>query len=307
MKVLLALIISVFCFSLKTWATDDAILAVVNDELITLRDFKEYLTSIYMQQMAEGRSEEEIRQVMSDLEINGLSQLVDDKMLVAEANRQGLEIRPGMIDSQIASIKKRYKSEQEFLTALSIDGWTVSDLRNRITDQMKSRYVVEKEVRSKIYVNPSEVTEYYQKNLKQYQEPEKIDLDSIFIGFGEDKNRARDKIYEASSLLQLDKPFEEIAKNYSQAPSIGVIQRGQLLPSLEKSIFKLSEDETSSVIETDNGFYIFKLKKRIPSKVLSLNEVKKDIYNIIFQEKFKTRLKKWVDDLRQKAYIEIKS
>ncbi len=288
-------------------ATDDAILAVVNDELITLRDFKEYLNTIYMQQVADGKAEEEIRKIMTDYEIKGINNLIDDKLLVAEANRQKLEVRDKVINDRLDAIKKHYESEQQFLYALSADGVTITDIRNKISDQLKAHYIVEKEVRSKIFVNPQEVTDFYQKNLDRYKEEEKIDLDSIFIAFGEDQNKAKAKAEEALEALKKGKSFKEVAKQYSDAPSIGLIQKGQLLPSLEKSIFKLQEGEVSPLIDTDNGYYIFKAKKIIPSKMANLDDVKNDIYTTIFQKKFQENLAAWLEKLRKQAYIEIKS
>ena len=294
-------------FSVYLFAADDAIIAVVNDETITLKDLREYLNAIYLQLVSDGRSEEDIEKIMTDYEINGIDQLIDDKLLVDEANKKQMEIRSKLIDDRLAQIKSGYPSEKAFIVALTEDGLTVTDLKNRITDQLKKKYLVEMEVRSKILVNPQEVTDYYQMHSAEFQSREKMDLDSIFVAYKDNRDEAAQKANHALDLLKQGRNFSEVAKEFSDAPSIGLIEKGQLLPELEKEIFKLSETETSSLIPTDQGIYIFRVNKKIPQKVLTLEDVKDEISDRLFQNKFQDRLENWLKELRKNAYVEIKS
>ena len=289
-------------------AADDAIIAVVNNDTITLKDLREYLNAIYLQLISEGKSEEDLRQIMTDYEINGINQLIDDKLLVDEADKKEMQLKPKLIEERIAQIKKHYTSEQAFIQALSQDGLTVSDLKNKILDQLKAKYIIETEVRSKIQVNPQEVTDYFKLHRADFQSPEKMSLDSIFISYKDGRDQAQEKADQALAMLTLKQGenFPEVAKEFSDAPSIGLIERGQLLAPLEKSIFKLQEGEVSSLIETDEGIYIFKAKEKISAKVLSLEDVDHSISDRLFQEKFAEELKKWLQELRSKAYVEIK-
>lgn len=288
-------------------AMDDAIIAVVNDEIITLKDLKEYLNAIYLQLVSEGRPEEEIQKIMTDYEINGINQLIDDKLLVAEANKKEMQIRPKLVDERIEQIKKGYRNEQEFISALASDGLTLSDLRSRILDQLKSKYLVDMEVRNKIEVNPQEVTDFYKQHHTEFQSPEKIDLNSIFIVYSDDHSKTTEKATEALNLLKDGKSFAEVSKEYSNTPSIGWVERGRLLPALEKSIFKLQEGEISPLIETEEGIYIFQAKKKIDAKVSTLEDVKEKITANLMQKKFQERLRGWLKELREKSYVEIKS
>ena len=111
----------------------------------------------------------------------------------------------------------------------------------------------------------------------------------------------------ALDLLKQGRNFLEVAKESSDTPSIGVIEKGQLLPALEETIFKLQESEISSLVETDKGIYIFKVNKKIPAKVLTLEDVKEQISNFLFQKKFQDQLGNWLKELRKNAYVEVKS
>lgn len=294
-------------FSSDLSAADDAIIAVVNDETITLKDLQEYLNAIYLQLVSDGKNEEEVEKSMTDYEINGIDQLIEDKLLVEEANKKQMQLRPQLIEERLTHIKSHYPSEKEFLDALTADGLTVGDLKNRITDQLKKKYVIEMEVRSKIQVKPQEVTEYYEKHFTQFQSPEKVDLDSIFVAYQDNRDEAAAKANRALDLLKQGRNFLEVAKEFSDAPSIGLMEKGQLLPELEETIFKLKEAEISPLVETDNGIYIFWVNKKIPAKVSTLENAKDEISDILFQKKFQEQLANWLKELRKDAYVEIKS
>ena len=79
-----------------------------------------------------------------------------------------------------------------------------------------------------------------------------------------------------------------------------------MLPKIEKVVFKLKVNETSGLLDTDSGIFIFRLKEKIPEDLAGLEEVKDKIYDFLFQQHLTERRNAWLDDLKQDAYIEIK-
>ena len=84
---------------------NDAIVAIVNNEVITLKDLKDYVGSIYRQLKIEHRSPQEIQQVMGTYEEKGVNQLIEDKIILAAALAKGIEIRPEVVNKRIKEIK----------------------------------------------------------------------------------------------------------------------------------------------------------------------------------------------------------
>ena len=295
-----------FSASLNSSALDDAIIAVVNDETITLKDLQNYIHSIYVSLVAEGVKEDELKEAMTQLQKEGIYRLIEDKLILSKANQVGLEVHSKRIDERFQEIKKRYPSEKNFMDTLIQNGLTITDLRNKINDQLKIKYMVEREVKDKIYVNPQEITEYYEKNKEQFKRAERVQLDSIFIGYQKDKQEAIKKAREALDRLKKEENFTSVAREYSQAPSIGMIERGHILPEVEEVVFKLEKGEISSLVEVENGIYIFKLIEKLPAELSELKDVKDSIYQILFDQKFKEQYMAWLEKLKKDAYVEIK-
>ncbi len=290
----------------RAHSAEDGIIAVVNDEVITFKDLQDYIRQTYASMAAQGVPEDQAKEMLAELQENGLKQLIDDKLILSRANEIGIEVRDKLVDQRVAEIKTKYTSEQVFLEALVKNGATVTDLRSKILDQLKIKFVVDHEVKSRVFVNPQEVTEFYEQNKESFQKSRRVNLDSIYVTFTGDKEAARAWAKEALALLKEGKDFAEVAKQYSDSSSIGIVEEGQLLPDVEKAVFGLTKDQVSDLIETEKGIFIFKLKGEIPSQIAELKEVKSQIYDFLYRKKFQERFEQWLGKLHQKAYVEIK-
>ena len=74
------------------WAIEDGILAVVNDEVITHRDLQEYINATYVSLATQGYSQDKLDEVMQDMQKNGLTKLIEDKLILSRAKELGMTI-----------------------------------------------------------------------------------------------------------------------------------------------------------------------------------------------------------------------
>jgi parvulin-like peptidyl-prolyl isomerase len=303
-------------------AIEDTIVAVVNDEVITLNDLKDYIDARTAQLRLEGTKPGDIQKFMMDMAKNGLDRLIEDKILLNAANKNDTalnqddpkgeenrkEATEAQVDQRLADIRGQYRSDEEFLKALIDQGVSVTDVRNRIRNQIKTKRLVDQEIRAKIYVNPQEINAFYKNHFEEFQKPDRVNLESIFIAKGTTPGLARDKVNDVLAKVKLSegKDFTTLAKQFSDAPSIGIIKKGQTLPEIEKMVFGLSTGEVSEICEVENGFYIFKLTGRIKAELATLEEVKEQIFNSVFQQKFQDKFNQWLAKLKKDAFIDIK-
>ncbi|MFT5388001.1 MAG: parvulin-like peptidyl-prolyl isomerase [Lysobacterales bacterium] len=288
----------------QTFALEDGILAVVNDELITLNDLKHYIKTTHLNLATQKYHPEQIRQYMKELENKGLEKLIEDKLILSNSNEIGLTVRKEAVDERLNEYKTKYASEEAFMEALLTHGGTITDMRNKIEEQLKIQYVIDHSVRSKIYVNPQEITDYYNANKEKFAKKESITLDSIFISASKDSSGA--KAQDALNKIKAGGDFKVIAETYSETPAVGRVEKGQLMSDIEDVIFALDIEEVSQIVTTDTGLYIFKALKKTPGQVAELSEVKPFIKDKVFDDKFRVKFQEWLTELKNNAYIEIK-
>lgn len=292
---------------------DDGIIAVVNDAVITVRDLQEYWGVIYMSLLSSGYSELEIQEAMAYYETSGLQKLIDDKLMIDAAKQKELIIPQEAIDQRLERIQSHYDSRESFISDLIAQGMTLTDLRQKIQDQLRLQYIEDIAVRSKIFISPRDVSLFYSQNPEQFQTPEQVDLKAIFIPHGNSLEDAQQKAQAAYEYVKnldpfpnKEQSFESIANNLSKFFPIGLISKGETVPEIEKAVFNLAEGEISSIVELDDGFFIFYVNKKIPKKIQSLEKVKDQIYNFLFHQHFQKRRNEWLESLRKDAYIDIR-
>jgi parvulin-like peptidyl-prolyl isomerase len=289
------------------WSLENGIIAVVDDDVITAKDLQDYLRGIYSQLKIEGRTEKEIAEVMSQYQSKGVEQLVEDRLILAEAKRQGMIMRPQIVKERMDEITARYPSSQYFLAEINREGVTISDIQKKIEDQFKAHYVVTKEVRDKIYVNPQEVTDYYNAHIQEFRKYSRVFIQSIFVrSDGPDDAAAMGKIKAALSRVKAGEDFKAVAQAVSELPFIGEVPEDSLNPEFKSRTDKMSVGDVSDIFSATDGFYIFKLTGRTPAVEPSLKEVKEEIYQNLFEVKFKENFRAWIKKLRKKSYVEIR-
>jgi peptidyl-prolyl cis-trans isomerase SurA len=217
-------------------AYEDKILAVVNNNLITQKDLQDYVRTTFANLKTQNVPQSQIDDIMAELQADGLKKLIEDNLMLSRANEIKMEIPEKAIQQKIESVKAKYPSEEVFNAALMQHGATYGDFRNKVIEQLKIAGIIEHEVRSKIYVKPQEVTNYYNENKHQFSSSEKINVDSIFIGYKKNEARsvAEQKAAEIMERLKAGDDFLAVAKEVTDIPSIGVVERGTLAKDIEK-------------------------------------------------------------------------
>lgn len=286
---------------------NDAIVAIVNNDVITLKDLKDYIGGVYRQLKVEHKTQSEIEQIIASYEEKGVNQLIDDKLILAAAKKKGIEIRAEIVDKKLKEIKSRYPTEEDFLTEISAQGMTVTDIKNKIIDQLKAKYEVDLEVRDKVFINPEDVTRYYNNHASEFETKIKYNLDSIYISFTKGKDQAMRRINEARQKLTEGAEFDMISKEYSEAASVGSLEEGQMVPAIEKEVFSLKEGELSAPVMVESGVYLFKVKNIVLGVRQTLDQVKDTIYYKLLNQQFQEKFQVWINKLREKAYVEIRN
>ncbi|MBF0511385.1 MAG: peptidyl-prolyl cis-trans isomerase [Candidatus Omnitrophica bacterium] len=288
-------------------STIDAIIAIVNDNVITLKDLRQYLSAMAQQIRNADKSSQDFQRIMQEYQDKGLEKLINDKLVLAAAVDKGIEVRDEIVVKRLAEIRSHYPTEDDFIKAISVDGLSISDLKQRVIDQLKIKYEVDMEVRDKITVNPQDVTAYYNNHINEFNHNPKVNVQSIFVSYKKySQEQAQTRAQEARRRLLEGGDFDKVSLEYSDGSSIGVVEQGQMVDKVENVIFHLNVGDISEPVAVDNGVYVFKVTARTNAQQEPLDQVRDAIYNKLLDDQFKTRFNEWIEQLRKKAYIEIK-
>jgi peptidyl-prolyl cis-trans isomerase SurA len=299
----------------------DKIIAVVNDEVITQSDVDRVLVAMEAEYKAVYSDSQQLSQRVKQAEKNIINQMVEEKLILCEAKNFDIKIDEDKIEARIEEIKKDFDSAQEFEWALELQGLTLQQLRDRFINQEIMKNMVEYFVKSKVRVDPAQIKQFYQTHQKELAQPQRALVKIILItadGPGRSE-KGQDGEYPALQTaktllerLKQGESFEDLAKNYSQGAtasdggSMGFIEKGQLIEELDRAIFSLRPGEFTDVLKINQGYGIFKVDKRQPERPVSFAQARDSIKDILYNKQFTEAFKKWLDELKEKAYISIK-
>ena len=312
-KVIIVSMAIVMFSSIAQAAIINKVVAVVNDEVITQQDVEQLLSVLYAQYSQEFKGDE-LLQKMEQVKKDILNQIIEDKLVLSRAKELNMKVTESEIDERLDYIKKGFPKEEEFYKTLETQGITVANLKDRYRDQIMMKKLVDYEVKSKISVLPSEISDYYEKHRSQFREGDKYRVKNILVKAKDDVSfeLAKVEIDNVYNKLKAGENFDDLAMKSSQGPNaekggdMGYIEKGQMLEALDDAIFKLKPGEFSEPVKSEIGYHIFKVEDIQYGKQASLEEKQKDIQMNIFQDKFKVMVSEWLSGLKKKAYISIK-
>jgi foldase protein PrsA len=158
-----------------------------------------------------------------------------------------------------------------------------------------------------IQVTEDEVKAYFDKNKDKLKSPEQIRVSHIVV---ETEREAKDLLIAIKAgadfgLLAKAKSIDTSTKD--KGGDLGFFSKGTFLPTFETAAFGLKKvGDISDVVKTSLGYHIIKLEDRKESKLPELtHEIKEKIKQILHQQKITAKMPIWIQELRNKAKIEI--
>jgi len=292
----------------------DRVLAVVNDELITQSELDKVLIPLYMQYKQLYTNKEELLLKMDELRKNVLNHMISEKLILCEARKQQIKIKPEEIEKKIRQLKSKFPSAQEFEKALISQGASLVQLQEKFEEELLKEKFININIKRMVMITPSEISDYYNAHIEDFRlEPEAQVLD-IFIKVkeGEDKDAANAKAEDILKRLQKGEDFSELATLFSDGAhakdggSIGYVSKGQLKKELDDVVFSLNAGEISQIVTSETGYHIFMVVDRKEGIMLSLEDAHDKIRDILYRQKASEKLDKLMEGFKKNAYISIK-
>lgn len=234
----------------------------------------------------------------------GLTELIDEKLLLEEAARLQLKANPDKVNERMAALEAGYPDKAQFEANLKSVGWSRADLRELIRRQLLIRAAII--TAKKLAFTDEDAKAFFDKNKERLGSPESVKLSQIFVTSKEEADDAYDLLTSVGAdfakLSSLKSADANLKKN---GGALGYVSKGMLLPEIEKEIFALQPGQYTKPLATGNGFSIFRAEERRPGKEAEFAAIKEDIKAALLNQAVTQNLPVLAAELRQKAKIEI--
>ncbi|MEE9542848.1 MAG: peptidylprolyl isomerase [Thermodesulfobacteriota bacterium] len=240
---------------------------------------------------------------MSELKKNILNELIEEELVLMEAEKEGIDVSIDELNGVISSMMENTEREEFYKGVIplygSAENWT-REVRRRlligkVIEWVKSSVKETSEVAA---------SKYYIRNAKKYKVPEQVHASMILVATEEEAGKVTER-------LAAGEPFAELAKEVSIGPAgvmggdLGYFGRGEMPKEFEETVFKIPVSIPSEVVKTEYGFHIFFVHKRSKGRSLKFEKVKPEIKKRLRAEKAEEKLRQWLSTLKKDANIEI--
>ncbi len=301
----------------------DGIAAVVNGDVITYSQVRELIGA---RETALRRSYQgpELENKVKEMRLAALKDLVDRQLILQEFKKKekdGASIPSYMVDDSVAkTIREQFGGDRSlFVRTLKSQGYTVTKFKQIERDKIVVMAMRQSYVKDDFAISPLQIQAYYDKHKPEYSTPEKVKLRMIVLREGESSDTGlpggkKEMAKEIRTKLTSGAEFGRMAQMYSEDPTSqaaegdwGWIDNKTLSEELTTRAFALRAGEISDVVEVGGSYYIMMVEARQNAAVKPIGEVRDEIeQNLIQTEKMK-EMQRWLDTLRQNAYIKIYS
>lgn len=299
-------------FSCRIFAAPK-IVAVVNSDAITERDVDDAFR-IFRVQLSRQYQGKELEDKISEMKRDLLERIIEGRLMFQEGikllndarnNKDSyaifrLEIKPDQVRAKIKEMKKSYASDVDFENDLKKEGLTQADVESKVREQIMTDNVIDYWVRGQVKIRPEEVTDFYNKNSKDFDTGEDRELMMVTL---ENEDLAKSLSYN----LRTGQKIEDLATRYPFNVNTLTANKnkGELRKDIEDVVFKLGLNEVSNPVMIEGKYYVFVLQNIVPSRKLTLSDVQVKVYNYLYRIRMQEEMVKWLDELKKKAYIKI--
>jgi len=287
--------------------TVDRIVAVVNNEVITLSELEEAV------------AEAKIPPPQSQIQHEILKKMIEKKLQLQYAKKKGISVNQEELQTALQDIKKRnnFPTDQALKDALAAEHLSLEQYQADLKEQLLLLKLVNREVRSGILIDEAELLDYYTRHLGSFSEPESFKVSQIFFSLPANANSStvsdvKTKASHVLELLQNGGDFRELARQYSEGAeaasggNLGYFKAGHLFPEMDQAISKLQVGQFSGLIQSPSGFHILSLDEKKPAQPKPFEAVKDEVREAVYQQRSDELYQQWIRDLWANAYVDIK-
>ena len=247
----------------------DAIVAVVNDDVIVQSELNKEISLVIPQLHQQGTAEPSRTQ----LEKQVLDRLILKRLQRQRAKDLGITVDDATLNEALTNIAKRNNlSLEELQATLEASGIHFDNFREDTRTQILTSRLQSQEVTKKIRITDQEIDRFLAKESSRLIEREQVRLQHILVALPENPTPEQVKAAESKAnrliaQLRQGADFSEMAvresdgRNALEGGDLGWFEMGAVPVLVADLAFTMAEGEISKPLRNASGFHIIKMRE----------------------------------------------
>jgi parvulin-like peptidyl-prolyl isomerase len=249
-----------------------------------------------------------------------LEEMINEQLIVEAAEAQHIEVEADDINATLDDIKKQNNLDDAGLAqALSQQGYTLAGYRADLRKQLLRLRAINQMVRPKVNVSDEDVRARYDQMNRRTDGTSAVRLSHMLFRLPDHATEqqiadAKNRAGAALSRVRAGEAFDKVAGELSEDDAtkttggeLGWFSRGSLsVPEWETVVFAMEKGDVRGPVTGPQGFHLFMVSEIKRSETKPFNDMKEQVRNELTRRAMEKQTQVWLDDLRKKAFVEIK-
>ncbi|MBA2538637.1 MAG: peptidylprolyl isomerase [Deltaproteobacteria bacterium] len=292
----------------------DRIAAVVGDSVILVSELDQRMMPLRTEAMSIPDQGERERR-LAKLALQTLEEMVNDELILQAGIAAKLTIDQQEVQAAVDYIKQQNKmTEAEFVAAMKAQGITLATIKN---DLLRQRAVNEL-VGRKLAVTDEDIRARYDELSRRSSAVAAVNVSQILFALpehpteqqlGDAKRRAHaaiDRIKGGEAFADVAGALSDDATTRSTGGMIGWLEPATLDPAWEAVVFGMDKGDVRGPISGAKGLYVLQANELKRNQLAPFDKMKEQLASELRRTQLTKLTRAWIEELRKKAYIEIK-
>lgn len=204
-----------------------------------------------------------------------VQQLISTKVLDEEAKEADIKVTDAEINKQLDAVYTQEiggkKNLAKFTKTTGLDATVFKDL---VRQGLELQKLTEKATKDAGKVTDKDVEEAYNKNKKQYSQPETRNLHVVLTKTEAEAKKARAELDGGAKFAEVAKKYsiDQVTKN--AGGKLANVAKGAQEKALEDAAFSTAATKLAGPVKTETGWYVLRVDKITPASVTPFAQVK---------------------------------
>ena len=297
----------------------ERVVAVINDAIILASELEARLVPVRNEAMQIADLKERERR-LGKLQTQVLDDMVNEELIVQAAEAAKVEVEASEVQAALDEIKQQNNLDEAGLAqVLASQGYTVAGYKTDLRRQLLRLRAVNQLVAPKVQVTEEDVRARYDEMQRRSAAVSAVSLSHILFKLPDHPTEqqlaeAKQKAGKAIERVKAGEEFAKVAAELSEDDStkatggqLGWFQRGSMAnPEWEPVVFAMEKGDVRGPVSGPQGLHVFFANELKKSDMKPFAEMKDGIMRELRRREMDKQTVTWIDELRKKAYIDVK-
>jgi peptidyl-prolyl cis-trans isomerase SurA len=297
----------------------DYVVAIVNDAIILNSELDARRLPVLSEAQQIADPKERDRRI-AKLTSQVLDEMVNDELEVQAAETAKIDVESSEVQAALDEIKQQNNLDDTGLAAaLSAQGFTLSNYKQEVRRQMLRLRAENQMIAPKVQVSDEDIRARYDQMARRTEQVQAVKLSHMLFKLPEHATEqqiaeAKEKAAKAIARVRGGEEFAKVAQAESEDDTtkttggeLGWFQHGSMAnPEWEPIVFAMEKGDVRGPVTGPQGFHVFQVTEIKRSDLKPFAEMKEQLSRELRRREQEKLIQNWRDDLRKKAYIDIK-